>query len=335
MARSGDAPRRQRPLVRLVRGGHARALGIHRGSMGRSLRLVARGTRQEVRGGAGRDERVAGRGGHDPEGSRGAGTTRRSPRVAPGPRVPAGGPGRAGTEGRGGAGRDVVARDGGATRPLGLHHLLADALDRRRTPPRALQHVVRAVSPLGGPGRRPQRHVRRRGAQAAGHRGDGVRRPVPAADPPDRPQLPEGAEQRARRRPQRSREPVGDRRAGGRPHRDRARIWARCRTSTGSWPRRSASGSRSRSTWPSSPRPIIPGCANTPSGSAIAPTAPSSTPRTRRRSTRTSSRSTSSRPTGARSGRRWPTSSSSGSATACGSSASTTRTRSRSGSGSG
>ena len=68
--------------------------------------------------------------------------------------------------------------------------------------------------------------------------------------------------------------------------------------------RRRARGtaSRSRSTSPSRPRPTIPTCANTRSGSATAPTARSSTPRTRPRSTRTSIRSTSSRTTGRRSG---------------------------------
>ena len=62
---------------------------------------------------------------------------------------------------------------------------------------------------------------------------------------------------------------------------------------------RASTASRSRSTSRSSARPTIPGCASTRSGSGTAPTAASSTPRTRRRSTRTSTRSTSSARTGA------------------------------------
>ena len=53
--------------------------------------------------------------------------------------------------------------------------------------------------------------------------------------------------------------------------------------------RRAATGSRSRSTSPSSARPTTLGQASTRSGSTGGPTARSSTPRTRRRSTRTSS----------------------------------------------
>jgi hypothetical protein len=65
------------------------------------------------------------------------------------------------------------------------------------------------------------------------------------------------------------------------------------------------------------------------SGSAIVPTAPSASPRIRRRSTRTSIRSTSSPPTGRRCGRSFSVSSRTGSTPACACSASTTRTPSR------
>ena len=86
---------------------------------------------------------------------------------------------------------------------------------------------------------------------------------------------------------------IGARR--GRPHGDRTR--ARHARRLRPLRRRGASGtgSRSRSTSPSSARPTIRTCASIPSGSATGPTARSSTPRTRPRSTRTSTRSTSSR----------------------------------------
>ena len=72
-------------------------------------------------------------------------------------------------------------------------------------------------------------------------RGDGLRRAVSAADPSDRPQLPQGPEQRARRRARRSGQPVGDRRRGGRPHGGRPGS-ARSRTSIDSSPPRARHG---------------------------------------------------------------------------------------------
>ena len=184
---------------------------------------------------------------------------------------------------------------------------------------------------------RPQRRrSAKRRAAAAHRRSMGFDVALPAADSSDRHELPERAEQRARAADRRSRQPVGDRIGGGRPHGGRARA----RHARGLRPLRrsgaSASASRSRSTSRCSARPIIRRCASTPSGSGIGPTARSSTPRIRRRSTRTSTRSISSATTGAAlwhallRRRRC-----SGSSTACGSSASTTRTPSRSASGSG
>ena len=85
---------------------------------------------------------------------------------------------------------------------------------------------------------------------------------------------------------------IGSRR--GRPHGDRARARHAGRLRPLRRGREAATGSRSRSTSPSRPRPIIRTCASIPSGSAIGPTARSSTPRTRRRNTRTSIRSISS-----------------------------------------
>ena len=67
---------------------------------------------------------------------------------------------------------------------------------------------------------RPARHLPRRRGAAALCRRDGLRRPLPAADPPDRPQLPQGAEQHPDRRARRPRQPLGHRRgrrAGTRP----------------------------------------------------------------------------------------------------------------------
>ena len=55
---------------------------------------------------------------------------------------------------------------------------------------------------------------------------------LPAADPPHRRQPPQGAQQHPRRRPRRPRQPVGHRQRRGRPHRHRARAWARSTTST-------------------------------------------------------------------------------------------------------
>ncbi len=51
----------------------------------------------------------------------------------------------------------------------------------------------------------------------------GLRRPLPAADPPDRPRLPQGAEQHAHPRPERPGQPLGDRRSRGGPYRDPSR----------------------------------------------------------------------------------------------------------------
>ena len=100
----------------------------------------------------------------------------------------------------------------------------------------------------------------------------------------------------------RSGQPLGDRRGRGRPQGDpaRARHARRFRSL-----RRTAAqqhGLEIALDIAFQARPIIPTCASIRSGSAIGPTARSSTPRTRRRSTRTSIRSTSSATTGRRCG---------------------------------
>ena len=52
------------------------------------------------------------------------------------------------------------------------------------------------------------------------HRRAGLRRPLHAADPPDRPHQPQGPQQHAHRRAGRPRQPLRDRRRDGRPRRD-------------------------------------------------------------------------------------------------------------------
>ena len=86
-----------------------------------------------------------------------------------------------------------------------------------------------------------------------------LRRRLPAADPPDRRDEPQGPQQRADGGEGRSRQPLGDRRQGGRPRRDPSR--ARDAEGLRRPRRRGAArpGSRSRSTSRSRPRPTTPG----------------------------------------------------------------------------
>ena len=128
---------------------------------------------------------------------------------------------------------------------------------------------------------------------AARDRRDGLRRPLSDADPSDRPDQPQGPQQRADRRgrtipaaPTRS---VGARAATTRsiPNSARSRI------SAASSPPATSTAWRSRSISPCSARPTIPGSSSIREWFSAGRTARSSTPRTRRRSTRTSSTSTS------------------------------------------
>ena len=89
-------------------------------------------------------------------------------------------------------------------------------------------------------------------------RGDGVRRPLPAADPPDRPGLPQGAEQHADPRPRRPRQPLGDRRPRGRAQGRPPRAGDARRLRPPGRRRRRSSAWRSRSTSPSSARRTTP-----------------------------------------------------------------------------
>ena len=77
---------------------------------------------------------------------------------------------------------------------------------------------------------------------ARGGRGHGLRRHLPATDPPDRDRLPQGREQHPEPRSDRSRFAVGDRQRRGRPRRHPPRSRRLRRPSTGSWPRPSRSG---------------------------------------------------------------------------------------------
>ncbi len=210
----------------------------------------------------------------------------------------------------------------------------------RRPPARALQQLVRVLPALRGRHQGPedrqghQRHLPDRRQAAGRGRRDGLRRDLPAADPPDRRGQPQGAEQHPRPRPRRPRLAVGDRLEGRRPRRDppRPRHVRGLRRVRRPGPLARPRG-RARPRPPGRARPPV-GRPRTPSGSPPARTAPSPTPRTRRRSTRTSTRSTSTT-TRAASARRSCGSSGSGCRTASGSSASTTRTPSRWRSGSG
>ena len=93
----------------------------------------------------------------------------------------------------------------------------------RRSRAGPLRRVVRDVPALVHAGSVAKRHVPRGGGAASRHRGDGLRRRLSAADPSDRPHAPQGPEQLADAGAGRSRQPVGDRLRGGRPHGDRAR----------------------------------------------------------------------------------------------------------------
>ena len=106
-------------------------------------------------------------------------------------------------------GRAQARREGPARQDVAR----ASARGRRRAGARPLRSVVRALpAQLGRVQGRPE------GAPAA--RRARLRRDLPAAHPSDRDDEPQGAEQRTHGREGRSGEPVGDRRAGGRPRCD-------------------------------------------------------------------------------------------------------------------
>ena len=167
----------------------------------------------------------------------------------------------------------------------------------------ALRLLVRVLPALRGPGRRRQadpRHLRHRAGPAARDRRHGLRRRLPAADPPDRHGQPQGPEhhavprrQPARDRPGRRRLAVGDRQRRGRPRRRPPAAGH-----DGGLPGlrrphpRAGHGGGAGLRAAGRARPPL-GRRATRSGSPPSPTARSPTRRTRRRSTRTSTRSTS------------------------------------------
>ena len=104
-----------------------------------------------------------------------------------------------------------------------------------------------------------QRHLPHR-RQAARRRGrDGLRRHLPAADPPDRRGQPQGPEQHAHPGPRRPRLALGDRQQGRRARRRSTPTSAPSTTSTPSWRGPATSASRSPSTSPCSARPTTRG----------------------------------------------------------------------------
>ena len=122
-----------------------------------------------------------------------------------------------------------------------------------------VRRMVRAVPAVPEPGAGPTRHVPRLHRAAAGDRGHGLRRALPAADPSDRAELPEGAQQRARGGSRRPGLPVGHRQRARRAQGDRSRPGHARRTSGRSSAPLGTTGSRSRWTTPSSARRTIPG----------------------------------------------------------------------------
>ena len=254
----------------------------------------------------------------------------------------------------GGTVAGVAEPQGGPRRRLRRGPARADARERRPAPAgvvparaardgrRAARRVRRLVRAVPALDRLPIRGGTARSATSiarlAVRRRAGLRRPLPAADPPDR------HERTARARttpptpsPDDPGQPVGDRRAPRAATPRSTPSSARSTTSSALVARaaRARHRDRARHRLPVLARPSL-GDASTPSGSGTAPTARSSTPRTRRRSTRTSTRSTSRRAD-------WRALWDAlrdvvlllDATTACASSASTTRTPSRSRSGSG
>ena len=208
-------------------------------------------------------------------------------------------------------------------------------------PAGAVLGLVRVLPPVrgrgGGPARPPgpARHVHDRRAAAAGVAADGLRRGLPAADPPDRPGQPQGPQQRPGGPPGGRRLAVGHRLGRGRPRRDPSAA-RHARPTSGAFVEQAVGAGPGGGAGPGAavrPRPSV-GHRRIRSGSPRCPTARSRTPRTRRRSTRTSTRSTSTttpRASGPRSCGWCCT----GSGRASRSSGSTTRTPSRSTSGTG
>ena len=257
MARGAHGAPRKRPLGRPVPPGREHAVRLHaRGVAGRLPDLgrgspEAPGSRHGRHGRAPRGRRPpagrpGSRRGSRPPATRGAarrlrGHERRRPPGAPPPQ-------------RGGRGRPRHLSG-----PVRSDAVRPRARGGRGPAPGPVRRMVRAVPAVPEPGAGPARHVPRLHRAAAGHRGHGLRRGLPAADPSDRPELPERAQQRARGRPRRPGLPVGDRQRARRAQGDRPRARHARRTSGRSSAPPGTTGSRSRSTTRSSARRTTPG----------------------------------------------------------------------------
>ena len=274
-----DLPRRgvERPAGHLA----ARGRGEDRGRTGR------RGAGQRPRGGrpAARPRRRRGR--------RGA-PRRRRPRRPPSLRDTIPGADR---PGRAGAGRRPAAGTCTSTPCASWSPRRPRLRGVGRPAAGSLRLLVRVLPALRGPRRR--RHSPRTArfataaGPAAGGRRDGLRRRLPAADPPDRHGEPQGPQQHPDPRAGRRRLAVGDRQRRGRARRrpPAAGHDGRLQRLRRPHPRAGHGGGAGLRPAGGAGPPV--GQRRTRSGSPPSPTARSPTRRTRRRSTRTSTRSTS------------------------------------------
>ena len=133
--------------------------------------------------------------------------------------------------------------------------------DREAAAFSAWYELVPALA-VGRPAR--ARHLRRRDRPAALRPRPRLRRPLLPADPPDRPHQPQGPQQHADARAGRPRQPLRDRRRRKAATSPSTPSSARSTTSTASSRRRASTGSRSRSTSRSTPRPTIRGSSEHP-----------------------------------------------------------------------
>ena len=235
---SGRRPHQRRPLGGRDHGRDPGPLGVDDRGLERPVRHLARRAPAQARRRAGRPRRRDLRGRRDARG-------RRRPRRREGrrPRHDRARARRA--EGRSGRRRRARARPAGGGR---AHRraprrgaAAAEPGDRGRPRPRPLLLLVRAVPALLG------RAEGGRGA-GAGDRRPRLRRALPPADPPDRAQEPQGPQQRAHRRPGRSRLAVRDRRRRGRPRRRAPRARHARRRARADAPPPASTGWTSRST---------------------------------------------------------------------------------------
>ncbi len=239
---------RRRPLGGRVRGRSPRPLHVDDRGLGGRVRELARGAEPQAR--------------RRPGGSHAASCRRAWSCSSRPPRAP-----RAPTASASSARSSTCARTRRTPRSRSTPALRGDralprpqrrdddgpqAARRRRPGAGALRDVVRALSALVG--RAEGRH---RAASRAGP--PGLRRPLPAAGPPDRPDEPQGRQQQPRGRTRRSRLAVGDRRRERRAHRAASRSRDDGRLRRARPRRRTRRASRSRWTSRSSAPPTTRG----------------------------------------------------------------------------